>query len=466
MKWSQAVYKRAPVSVKALLLNTVAAFNSRKRYRSPFGEALSRHKRLWHSDLETVLQYQRAQASELLLEAFDFSPWYQRQFQELRIDREAILDDPFSVLGEMPWLSKRDRKTNLNDLLSRNPKRKIVEVGFTSGSTGEPTRIPRDQFEVPLTFALLERYYWTIGLPERRRSVRLSGRHVVELDRTRPPFWVYNRFERQLFVSTYHLNDEYLPTIIGKLNQFKPHFIDGYPSAAYVIAQYILQHGIELSFRPIAVSSTAETLYPFQRQVIEKAFGCRVYNQYASGEGSPFISECREGNLHLHLDTGIFEFFNAKGEHAAPGEIAEMVVTSFRSGLVPLIRYRIGDMVQLRREQEPCSCGCHMPTIGNILGRDDDLTVATNGALIGLATHRIFTGEDHIVRSQVVQPSRRELILRYVPDEGHGPAIQENLVKKAKSIFGQDMHIVVQLVDDIPLGANGKYRSVIREFDL
>lgn len=460
------LYRRMPIPAKVLMLNIKAASNHRKRYRAPYKELLERHKRLWHASLEEIKEYQREQLERLLLEAYDYSPWYQKHFGALNIQRHEITSDPFAVLDRLPWLSKRDRKTRLDDLLSRNPARKVTNTAFTSGSTGEPMRIVGDREATPTVFAYLDRYYWTIGLPRRKRSVRLSGRHVVNPDRTRPPFWMYNRFERQLLVSTYHLSDAYLPAIIDKLNRFRPQLIDGYPSAAYVIAQYILKHGVELTFTPIAISSTAETLYPHQREVIEQAFGCRVYNQYASGEGSPFISECKEGRLHMHLDTGVFEFFNEEGEPAEPGEVAEMVVTSFRNHLVPLIRYRIGDMVQLSLEQEPCPCGCSMPTVDSILGRDDDLTVTTSGALIGLATHRIFTGEDHIVRSQVIQPSPRELILRYVPDEGHDATLPEKLADKAKSIFGEDMHVVVELVDEIPLGANGKYRSVIRQFPL
>lgn len=466
MHWAQSLYRWVPAPAKALLLNAKAASNYRKRYRSPYRKLLDQHKRLWNADLDEVQEYQRQQLILILLEAYDHSPWYKRQFDELGVQRDEILVAPFEVLSRMPWLSKRERKVNLDDLISRNPKRKISNVGYTSGSTGEPTRVVGDRETAPTIFAYLERYYWSIGLTERRRSVRLSGRHVVNLDRKSPPFWMYNWLDRQLLVSTYHLNDAHLPTIIDKLNRFEPEFIDGYPSAAYVIAQYILKHNVQLAFTPIAISSTAETLYPFQREVIEQAFGCKVYNQYASGEGSPFITECRAGKLHLHLDTGVFEFVNNRGVPAEPGEMAEMVVTSFRNLLVPLIRYRIGDMVQLCREQEQCPCGCSMPTIESILGRDDDLTVTTSGALIGLATHRIFTGEDCIVRGQVVQPSPGAIILRYVPDHGHRPEVSVKLISKTKSIFGEDMDVVVQLVDDIPLGANGKYRSVIRQFSL
>ena len=466
MSLADTLYQKAPVFVKLLLLNAKAATYTRKRYRSPYSALLRQHKELWYKDIEDVRSYQQQRLVELLLEAQDYSPWYQEQFRVQGVTREAIRDEPFWVLGQLPMLSKAERKLKLPELLSRNPARKVVDVGLTSGSTGEPMRVPRDQVAVSRTFALLDRYYWTIGLPEGKHSVRLSGRQIVDSARKRPPFWMYNHFEKQLFVSTYHLNEEFIPAIIDKLNYFKPHLIDGYPSACYVIGQYLLQREIKLSFVPIAISSTAETLYPFQRELLEQAFGCPVYNQYASADGSPFISQCVEGNLHLHLDTGVFEFINNAGEPAAPGEVAEMVVTSFRNLLVPLIRYRIGDMVQLRKDQTICACGCAMPMIDMILGRDDDLTVATNGALIGMAAFRLFKDEPAVLRAQVLQPSRTELVLRLVPEAERTELQDLALVRRAKAVYGSDMRITVHHVDSIPLGPNGKMRAVIRQFPL
>ena len=60
----------------------------------------------------------------------------------------------------------------------------------------------------------------------------------------------------------------------------------------------------------IAITTTAETLYDYQRSIIQEFFQCKVYNQYASSEGSPFITECKSGSLHVNMDSGIFEFLN------------------------------------------------------------------------------------------------------------------------------------------------------------
>src|SRR5690606_25639518 len=110
---------------------------------------------------------------------------------------------------------------------------------------------------------------------------------------------------------------------------------------------------------------------------------CKVYNQYASSEGSPFITECTEGHLHINEDSGIFEFLNNKNNPAQPGEIARMVVTSFRNWKTPLLRYDIEDNVLIPLTQITCKCGCKMYYIEKIIGREDDILWTEEKGYVG-----------------------------------------------------------------------------------
>lgn len=221
----------------------------------------------------------------------------------------------------------------------------MVGVVNTSGTTGSPMRIAMDSMVLQSTRGEWLRYYAWMGLPLHFRSVRLSGRIIIPPLRRYPPFWVYNTAAKQLVMSSYYLTEGNLPAYIDKLNAFKPMLIDGYPSAFYVLAGYILRKKTRLSLRPQAISLTAETLMDHQRSAIEEAFGCKVYNQYASSEGALWIVECYRGHCHLWLDTGVFEFINRQSMDGET-DISEIVMTSFRSFKTPLIRYQIGDWVR------------------------------------------------------------------------------------------------------------------------
>ncbi|WP_231925627.1 MULTISPECIES: hypothetical protein [Exiguobacterium] len=48
-----------------------------------------------------------------------------------------------------------------------------------------------------------------------------------------------------------------------------------------------------MTCQPIAIFPTAERIDAEERQVIEEVFHGLVFDQYASSEGAPIVSECR-----------------------------------------------------------------------------------------------------------------------------------------------------------------------------
>jgi phenylacetate-CoA ligase len=251
---------------------------------------------------------------------------------------------------------------------------------------------------------------------------------------------------------------------IDKLNQFKPNFLDGYPSAFYIIATYAIKNDLKINFKPIAITTTAETLYDYQREVIEKVFNCPVYNQYASSEGSPFITECKSGKLHVNIDSGIFEFLNSNDENAKPGEIARMVVTSFTNLKTPLIRYDILDSV-LVGDNLSCDCGCKMPIIEKIIGREDDLLWTKEKGYIG-RMDTAYKGLEGILQSQIIQINPNDFVINIIIDQSYTKEIEEKFIKNLKDRIGEKVNIKFKYVDAIPLGKNGKFEAVKRKFKL
>jgi phenylacetate-CoA ligase len=251
---------------------------------------------------------------------------------------------------------------------------------------------------------------------------------------------------------------------VEKLNRFKPEFLDGYPSAFYILAQYILANKIALKFTPVAISTTAETLFDHQREVIEKAFDCKVYNQYASSEGAPWIVECKEGHYHLWTDTGIFEFIDQK-ENSDDTVISEMIVTSFRNLKTPLIRYRIGDYVVRYKEEKVCPCGSHYPMIYSIVGREDDILYTREKGYVG-RLDPAYKGLSGIKYSKIVQTVVDRVEVLIVPDGSYENIVGDKLLKNLHERLGRDVSIELKIVENIPLGKNGKFKSVERQFEI
>ncbi len=463
-KMQEKIYNSLPYPFKFVLLNIKAFQNSKQRYTKEFDAFLKEYVDLWNADNASIKAYQKSRLILLLSEAFQYSDWYSKKMKELGITRTDIEENPYAVLQKMPILTKAERKTNPDILV--NKSRNTDGVGYTSGTSGAPTINYLDKESINRSFALWRRFHKSIGLDTKRvKQVRFSGRLIVKPDSKKPPFWVYNYFENQLLMSTYHLTDDNLGHYVKKLNRFKPILLDGYPSAIYIISRFINKNNLTLNFTPKAIAVTAETLYDYQRLEIEKAFNCQVYNQYASSEGSPFITECTQGNLHLNTDSGVFEFINNKGEKAKSGEVAQLVVTSFTNLKTPLIRYNIEDTVLLSEEGKICNCGCKMPMIEKLTGREDDILWTKEKGYVG-RMDTAYKGLEGIVKSQIIQENPNEVIVNLIADEKFNDVMKQQLVDNMKDRLGENINYQIHIVHDIPLGANGKFDAVKRNFTI
>lgn len=258
-------------------------------------------------------------------------------------------------------------------------------------------------------------------------------------------------------MSVYHIHPDNILDYVNELNRFKPDLIDGYPSVIYTMAKIINENNLPLKVRPKAISTTAETLHDFQREEIEKAFQCKVFNQYATSEGAPWIVECTKGNYHLWTDTGVFEFINERPIDAFTKE-AELVVTSFRALKTPLIRYRIGDTVRISTKERPCECDSHYPMIDEMLGRDSDMLYTVEKGYI-TAPGAAYYGLQGIFRSKIIQTSIDHVEMQIVPTREYSEVIEQKILRNLREVIG-NVQVSIHLVDEIPLNKNGKFKAI------
>ena len=81
------------------------------------------------------------------------------------------------------------------------------------------------------------------------------------------------------------------------------------------------------------------------RRHITETFAAPVFNLYASNEFNVIAWECQEtGELHTCDDGVIIEVLK-DGRPAAAGERGEVVGTNLHSFAMPLIRFRLGDII-------------------------------------------------------------------------------------------------------------------------
>jgi phenylacetate-CoA ligase len=85
-----------------------------------------------------------------------------------------------------------------------------------------------------------------------------------------------------------------------------------------------------------------------------------------------FECDARSGLVHVHEDYCYPEVLDAQNRPVAPGGRGELVSTSLYRKAMPLLRYRIRDVVQLADRR--CPCGRTLVAFeGGVLGRLDDV---------------------------------------------------------------------------------------------
>ena len=404
--------------------------------------------------------YQERELRTLLTWAFHRVPYY----REMSSTAGCRVSDIRSIedLRALPTLSKQTMRSNPHKFLVDGRTPRFCNKGFTSGTTGTPLTIyePRVAFSRRWSFVLRLRRWAGLQNAAWPRRAQFTGRDIVPDSAVNPTakYWRHNYPGNALLFSTTHISAESAPAYVRMLRDFRPELVDGYPSALLALSRLCKSAEISLP-RPKAIIVSAETLDDETRQEIEDAFQARVFNQYASSEPSCFWCDCECGNLHQNPEYGISEILDENGLPVAPGQAGEVVVTSFLNPVMPLIRYRLGDLA-VRGPDTPCACGRAMPRVERIVGRTDDILFIPGRGYVG-RLDPVFKGVSNIVEAQIVQESLNTLSVLLVPAEGFSESterlLRDNIVKKV----GDQITLAIHKVDRVPRGPNGKFRAVI-----
>jgi phenylacetate-CoA ligase len=110
------------------------------------------------------------------------------------------------------------------------------------------------------------------------------------------------------------------------------------------------------------VYSTGEPVSDQNRNDIEKAFSCKLYDAYGMTEQVGLIQECERGGHHLITDYGLLEILDDRHRPVGADTEGNWVWTGLESDSMPLIRYKIGDR-GIWNPKIKCECGRSYPLV-------------------------------------------------------------------------------------------------------
>jgi phenylacetate-CoA ligase len=405
---------------------------------------------------EQIAEVQFRKLQALLAHVHLHCPYYRGVFEERGFVPEDIRS--LADFARLPLLNKTKIRESASQILARNAGRRDALENSTSGSTGVTLDFFSDRNAADLTNALgLRANRWT-GWEIGERQVTLWG--ASHDDRTARFYGkIKNKIlHRKMFLSSYGMSKRNMIDYRYKINRFKPRLIEGYASALSLFAKFVQDYQLRMH-QPLGVISTAETLSPPQKKLIESVFHCRVFNRYGSREVSGIAQECeRQNGLHVFAEHVLVEVLDENDHPCPPGKIGKIVVTDLDNFTFPFLRYDIGDLAVAT--DRVCGCGRGLPLLGQVEGRVWDVIIGANGnRLVG--TFWLVSGVKGIKQFQVLQEKAGELIIKVVPEAAFTEEEKRRLLKNAATNCGVEMSVEVRLVDEIPQTESGKHRYVI-----
>ena len=406
--------------------------------------------------LETLQACQQERLQRMLRYAAAHSPYYGRVFREQRFDPEHFDLKAFATL---PLLTKSIIRSSTDEILSREFPREALGIHRTGGSTGVAlTTYFDDDWRQIRAADALRADQWA-GCFHGMKIASLWGNPPLpKTFKQRVRGLLIDRF---IYLDTIDLNDRTIGEFITAWRRGKPEILFGHSHSLYMLAHYVLEHGIR-DLRPRGIISTSMMLLANEREVIEAAFGCKVIDRYGSEEVSLIACECEQHRgLHLNIEHLYIEFLREDHTAAAPGEEGAIVITDLCNRGMPFIRYQIGD-VGVPSDRR-CACGRGLPLMERVTGRVADYLKRRDGSLVAGVSlvERTLTAIPGIEQMQVVQPSLDEIVLNVVRAPDFNDGTEAALLAEFRKVFGPGISIRPEYVESIAQERSGKYRFSI-----
>ena len=402
---------------------------------------------------ERLEDYQMQQLESLLKHAYESVPYYRRVLDEYGIKPHHIQTK--EDLKLLPYLTKDSFRDNFKDMIAQNYDLRAVSKSHTSGTTGKPLQFYKDKFCNQKELSFIYHQWARVGYKPGEPVVQLRGAIINSENPVH-----YNPVHRILRLSPHICNKQIVEYYLEKMKKFKARFLHGYPSAIASFAYAIKKYGLTVPFKLQSVLFASETVYSWEREVVEEVFDCRVFSHYGNAEQVVLAAECEDNTLyHCLPQYGITEI---------DPDTNEIIATGFLNYVTPFIRYRTTDVASLPISEGCPNCGRqYFPIFKKVEGRLEDFIISPNGTMIAPAviTHP-FKDLKTIKETQLIQKSVHELLLRAVTWENSDPEVTNTelaqLCYNLKQIIG-DMNIETQIVSEIERNKAGKFRWIISE---
>jgi phenylacetate-coenzyme A ligase PaaK-like adenylate-forming protein len=449
----QGVYDRAPSPAYNFLTSARGWFLTRIRYSAESRTFLSELRGHEKWSVAEIAAYQLKALREIVQYARSTVPFYEKYPQ---VDVARVED-----LQRLPVLARETVREDPERFVSRSiPPHQLIRAG-TTGTTGANLKVAyTSQLERENWAFLLRQWSWA-GIRPREPRVTFFGARVIPAHRTKPPFWTFNRPERQALASIFHLSEKTAGDYLQFLERNQGQVLEGFPSVLGMLADFALQCGRPIPMR--VTFTSGEPLYADVRAKIESAFHARVFDSYGMTEYCGQIQECEHGRMHLIPEYGFLEILDKNHEPVGPDEEGDFVWTGLLNRAMPLIRYRIGDRGRWLAGPQ-CTCGRAFPQVVPTITRESDILRSVDGRLFSpRALNQLLKESVSLRFCQFVHDRPERVVVRAVGGNSNAAAEMMHIRSRLQELLGTSMKVTAELASAPVMRPGGKIPLIVNQ---
>ena len=358
-------------------------------------------------------------------------------------------------LKDLPVVNKDTFRQQYDRFLSSTYKdAPDNRVMCTSGSTGTPLRMIQNRDKIRhntaggIFLGAAAGYY--IGMKE--AFIRVWVNNVKK-----SKFQLLQ--ENLIMMDSSRMDEAALAEMFRVIEKKKVKCLVGYSSALGELSDYIRRSGTDCSNCSVrAIIPISETMPEPVRRTLERQFGCPVRAWY-SNEENGIMGLQNEENEGYRIDTETYYYEILKmdsDEPAEPGELGRIVITDLFNYAFPILRYDNGDTaVAVRKEKN----GRFKLYLSELYGRRSDLIYDCSGNAVTpyIITNNLWDIEG-VKQYRFIQEDVKDYTIWLNGEEEKMD--QEEILRRIRPYLGEEAHIKVEIVDEIPVLASGKRKYI------
>jgi phenylacetate-CoA ligase len=419
--------------------------------RNPFYYERSRRllDRLESQDLEGRLAWTREQLARTLAAA-------------KRTDYGGIVRGGDEVTS-WPLLDKELLRNRLRAFITGNEW--FSAPANTGGTAGVPLKLVRSLDGIVFEQACIDRLVVQLGLhPRTVRTAVLRGDNLQDPRTLIAPDGVSANGGRSRIFCARAVSPKNIARIADSLESFAPQLLCAYPSALEALCKLLQENGRTLKVPAVLTSS--EVLKPEAWALVQEVLGARIADYYGQSERVAFAFAFAPREYRFLAGYSHVEFVPYDSKLLPAGgrdKLYEVVGTTFWNSMMPLVRYRTGDLIRLPaawgiRELQELALG--LRSFRGFLGREQEVIACPTGIrLTGLES--IPHDVEHVLRIQVVQETLDSARIRVVPAPGFCADDAARLLENARAKVPPDMRLEVEVAQYLERTPRGKTPLIV-----